>query len=80
MAADVRRRVLGALTPGFHVLEPLKTLLEDTLPPDAHVRASGRLYISVTNVNPKKDNVLVSTYNSRQELIEVRSIYILLYS
>ncbi|KAL5005473.1 hypothetical protein ScPMuIL_018929 [Solemya velum] len=69
-AAEVRRRAFGALTPGFHLLEPLRAFLEETLPPDADVRASGRLYISVTNVNPKMDNVVVNTYKSRQELIE----------
>eukprot|EP00598_Pedospumella_elongata_P000596 CAMPEP_0184981058 /NCGR_PEP_ID=MMETSP1098-20130426/10912_1 /TAXON_ID=89044 /ORGANISM="Spumella elongata, Strain CCAP 955/1" /LENGTH=484 /DNA_ID=CAMNT_0027504579 /DNA_START=175 /DNA_END=1629 /DNA_ORIENTATION=+ len=43
-------------------------LWNDYLPEDAHIRCSGRLYISVTQV-PSMRNKVISQFNNREELI-----------
>lgn len=41
-----------------------------TLPDDAHIRANGRLFISVTRLSDGK-NVLINQYQSKDDLIKV---------
>jgi hypothetical protein len=45
-------------------------LWDDYLPPNAHVRCSGRLFISITEF-PSMRNKVISQFESREELIWV---------
>ncbi|XP_059158569.1 mucin-2-like isoform X2 [Physella acuta] len=81
LAKEIRRKPLGALTPGFSFTRSLRTMLEDILPEDAHETASGKLYVSLTNAQTKK-NELMTDFKSKDELIEalVASCYIPVYA
>lgn len=70
MAKEARKHRLGPLHPSFSLLQLVKDSLLSRLPEDAHVRASGKLCVSLTRVSDGK-NVLVSQFHSREELIEV---------
>lgn len=70
LAKEIRRKPLGALTPGFSFTRSLRVMLEEILPEDAHEVASGKLYVSLTNAQTKK-NELMSDFKSKDELIEV---------
>lgn len=70
MAREARRHRLGPLHPAFNLLHMVQTSLQESLPEDAHVRASGRLCVSLTRM-PDGKNVLVSDFGSRDELIQV---------
>ncbi len=70
LADEVNGLKFGALTAGFSLLRRLETVIEQTLPSDAHVRCSGPLHVSVTNLDDKK-NLLVSKFESRHSLINV---------
>ncbi|XP_069018842.1 patatin-like phospholipase domain-containing protein 2 [Embiotoca jacksoni] len=69
MAKEARRRKLGPLHPAYNLLQIVQDSLLGSLPEDAHVRASGKLCVSLTKVSNGK-NLLVSEFNSREELIE----------
>lgn len=71
MALRARSQPLGPLHPSFDLLQMVKDSLRTSLPQDAHVRVSGRLGVSLTRV-PDGKNVLVSDFQSREELIEVK--------
>lgn len=71
VAKEARRRNLGPLHPSFNLVKVLKTGLSRDLPADAHVLASGRLCVSLTRVSDG-ENVLVSDFSSKEELIQVR--------
>jgi len=45
-------------------------LILQILPEDAHLRVSGKLHISLTRVYDRQ-NVIVTQFNSREELIQV---------
>ncbi|KAL4005412.1 hypothetical protein ACER0C_005125 [Sarotherodon galilaeus] len=60
---------LGPLHPSFKLLQRVQDTLLKHLPEDAHVRASGKLSVSLTRVSDVK-NVLVSEFDSREELIQ----------
>jgi hypothetical protein len=45
-------------------------LWNNYLPDDAHIRCSGRLYISITKLFPYPHNRIVSNYPTRNDLIE----------
>ena len=45
------------------------------LPDDAHIRVNGKLHISLTRVYDGK-NVIVSQFNSKDDLMQVRKVYI----
>lgn len=81
MAKSIRKKPLGALTPGFQISKELTKTLDAVLPPNAHETARDRLYISLTNVATQK-NELLSQFNTRFELIEalVASCHIPVYS
>lgn len=66
----IRARRWGPFSLSIDIHADIEKFLEETLPEDAHVLASGRLYVSLTAVGTGK-NELVSNFNSRQELISV---------
>ena len=70
LVQDARARSLGPLSPGFKINEILLRDMRCGLPVDAHIRASGKLFISLTRLHDRK-NVIVSDYKSREELIQV---------
>ncbi|KAM3609223.1 uncharacterized protein V6R79_011309 [Siganus canaliculatus] len=70
MAKNARRHILGVFHPNFSLLQEVQKILVKTLPADAHVRATGRLCVSLTRMADGK-NVLVSEFASREELIQV---------
>lgn len=45
-------------------------MLEDILPEDAHETAQGKLFVSLTNADTKKNEIL-SEFDTRDELVEV---------
>lgn len=59
---------MGPFNPNFKVEDFVKSGLE-ALPHDAHLRANGRLFISVTRVKDLK-NEIVSHWDSREDLIQ----------
>lgn len=69
LAEDIRKKPLGAMTPGYNLLLPLRGFLEEHLPPDAHTICSDALYISMTNAQTKK-NEIACQYSSREELVQ----------
>ncbi|XP_076454029.1 patatin-like phospholipase domain-containing protein 4 [Babylonia areolata] len=81
LAKKVRRKPLGALTPGYQLTKELERLLDRVLPHDAHLLARGRLHVSLTDVSTKENEVL-SDFESREELIQalVASCHIPVYS
>ncbi|XP_029697838.1 patatin-like phospholipase domain-containing protein 2 isoform X2 [Takifugu rubripes] len=70
LARKVRKQPLGVFHPGFSLLQVVQDSLLEKLPADAHLRASGRLCVSLTRLADGK-NVLVSQFDSREELIQV---------
>lgn len=72
VASTVRTHPLGVFHPGFSLLRVVRDSLLEKLPADAHLRASGRLCVSLTRLADGK-NVLVSQFDSREELIQVLS-------
>ncbi|KAM9376216.1 patatin-like phospholipase domain-containing protein 2 [Pholidichthys leucotaenia] len=69
MAKEARKHKLGPLHPSFNLLKRVQDTLLKHLPEDAHVRATGKLCVSLTRVYDGK-NVLVSDFDSRDELIQ----------
>ncbi|XP_024119065.1 patatin-like phospholipase domain containing 3 [Oryzias melastigma] len=69
VAKEARKRNLGPLHPTFNLVKVLRSGLNRDLPSDAHVRASGRLCVSLTRVSDGQ-NVLVSDFSSKEELIQ----------
>ncbi|XP_058502049.1 patatin-like phospholipase domain-containing protein 2 [Solea solea] len=70
MAKEARRHTLGVFHPTFSLLRRVRVFLLEKLPEDAHLRASGKLCVSLTRMSDGK-NVLVSEFDSREELIQV---------
>nr|XP_027238066.1 uncharacterized protein LOC113829163 isoform X3 [Penaeus vannamei] len=64
----IRKTFLGPLNPNYRLEEPLMNALLEVLPADAHIRASGRVFLSLTSVSTFASEV-VSRYPSRDELI-----------
>ncbi|XP_068573158.1 patatin-like phospholipase domain containing 3 [Cebidichthys violaceus] len=69
VAKEARKRNLGPLHPTFNLVKVIRSGLDRDLPSDAHVRASGRLCVSLTRVSDG-ENVLVSEFGSKEELIQ----------
>ncbi|XP_035521264.1 patatin-like phospholipase domain-containing protein 2 isoform X2 [Morone saxatilis] len=69
MAKEARKHKLGPLHPAYNLLKIVKDSLVRGLPEDAHVRATGKLCVSLTRVSDGK-NILVSEYDSKEELIQ----------
>ncbi|KAM8892907.1 patatin-like phospholipase domain-containing protein 2 isoform 3-T3 [Spinachia spinachia] len=68
VATEARRHALGVFHPTFSLQRTVRSLLEK-LPADAHLRASGKLCVSLTRL-PDWRNVLVSHFESREDLIQ----------
>lgn len=64
-----RSFALGPLDPRFNLARCLEEVLRNHLPDDAHERASGRLFISVTRIHDKS-NVVLSEFRYREHLIK----------
>ncbi|CAG5120229.1 unnamed protein product [Candidula unifasciata] len=81
LAKEIRKKPLGALTPGYNFTRSLRYMVEDILPEDAHEVAKGKLFVSLTNAETK-ENELMSDFESRDELIDalVASCYIPVYA
>lgn len=81
LAKKIRRKPLGALTPGFQLTKQVAKLLDKVLPPDAHELARGRLHVSLTRAKTHKNEV-ITDFDTREELIEalVASCHIPVYS
>lgn len=62
---------LGAFNPSLNVTEILRGALDEVLPPDAHVRCTDRLFVSITEL-PLLTNRIISKFHSRDHLIHVR--------
>lgn len=69
-----RQLPLGLLSPTADVYRWLEVTLERSLPDNAHRLASGRLHISMTRI-PDGKNVLVSEFQSNEDLIRVSIIH-----
>ncbi|XP_056137663.1 patatin-like phospholipase domain-containing protein 2 isoform X2 [Lampris incognitus] len=69
VAKEARKRFLGPMHPSFNLVKIVRHMLHRTLPPDAHLRATGRLGISLTRVTDG-ENVLVSHFHSKEELVQ----------
>uniref|UniRef100_A0A3B1J5A3 triacylglycerol lipase n=1 Tax=Astyanax mexicanus TaxID=7994 RepID=A0A3B1J5A3_ASTMX len=69
VAKEARKRNLGPLHPTFNLVKVVRSGLQRDLPEDAHIRASGKLFISLTRVSDGA-NVLVSDFSSKDELIQ----------
>lgn len=72
LARTARTRPLGVLHPAFGLLRRVRDTLLDKLPADAHLRASGRLCVSLTRLADGR-NLLVSQFDSREELVQVEN-------
>ena len=70
VALKARSYTLGPLHPTFSIVDFVKGLLDDFLPYNAHVLASGRIHISLTRMSDRK-NVIVNQFDSREDLIQV---------
>ncbi|KAM8750735.1 patatin-like phospholipase domain-containing protein 2 isoform 1-T1 [Acanthopagrus schlegelii] len=70
VAKEARKHTLGIFHPTFSLRQTVQDVLLEKLPADAHRRASGRLCVSLTRLTDGK-NVLVSEFDSREELIQV---------
>ncbi|XP_065812949.1 patatin-like phospholipase domain-containing protein 2 isoform X3 [Labrus bergylta] len=68
-AREARKHTLGVFHPTFSLLRTVKDFLLKKFPEDAHLRASGKLCVSLTRISDWK-NVLVSEFDSREELIQ----------
>lgn len=57
-------------------------LLQDVLPEDAHERCTGRCFISITSLLPIPHNVILTEFESRDDLIDavIASTYIPLWT
>ncbi|KAM6937022.1 patatin-like phospholipase domain-containing protein 2 [Xenentodon cancila] len=69
-AKEIRKHTLGVFHPTFSLLRTVRRSLLEKLPGDAHLRASGKLCVSLTRL-ADGENVLVSEFASREELIEL---------
>ncbi|XP_059686990.1 omega-hydroxyceramide transacylase [Gavia stellata] len=69
MAKEVRKTILGPLSPKCSLLTNMKTVLQQMLPEDSYQLASGRLHISLTRVMDGQ-NVMASEFSSKEELIQ----------
>ncbi|XP_054475642.1 patatin-like phospholipase domain-containing protein 2 isoform X2 [Anoplopoma fimbria] len=69
LAKEARKHTLGVFHPTFSLLRTVRDSLLEKLPADAHLRASGKLCVSLTRLADGK-NVLVSEFDSREELIQ----------
>ncbi|XP_063607295.1 patatin-like phospholipase domain-containing protein 2 [Penaeus indicus] len=67
-AKEAQRWKLGPFSPKFKVSDYLNQGFE-ALPPDAHLRANNRLFVSLTRIKDGQ-NVIISNWTSREDLIQ----------
>nr|XP_027215756.1 patatin-like phospholipase domain-containing protein 2 isoform X2 [Penaeus vannamei] len=67
-AVESRKWAMGPFSPGFKFEDYLRAGIE-LLPPDAHLRANGRLFVSLTRVRDMS-NVIISEWDSREDLVQ----------
>lgn len=81
LALEVQNQPFGALTPKYNLLQSLEKFLNEKLPHNAHEVASGKLFVSVTNLETRR-NETMSHFSSRQELVQclLASSYIPVYA
>lgn len=72
VAREARTHLLGVFHPTFNLLHFVRNILLEKLPADAHLKASGRLCVSLTRLADSK-NLLVTHFHSRDELVQVRT-------
>lgn len=70
VAREARKHLLGVFHPTFNLLHFVRDILLQKLPADAHLKASGRLCVSLTRLADSK-NLLVTHFHSRDELVQV---------
>ena len=70
VAIDARARSLGPFHPSFDINATVREALERGLPDDVHLRASGKLHISLTRFRDGA-NVVVSEFKSKEDVIQV---------
>lgn len=83
LAEEVRRKPLGALTPNFNLLDPVREFIQVHLPADGYRNADGVLHVSLTRFKKGlPENRIVSKFSSNAHLIEclVASCYIPVYA
>ena len=73
LAVEVRKHFLGALSPSFDLMQYLEGGLNNILPENSHEQASGKLHVSLSSY-PHCENVIVSQFASKNELIQVQYI------
>jgi hypothetical protein len=69
IAEEARKRPLGPMHPKFDVSKELKNRLDLILPEDIHIRATGKMHISMTRVSDKK-SIIVSEFSTRQSYLD----------
>lgn len=67
--AEVKKFFLGPLSPSCKMVQMMRQFLYDVLPEDSYKAATGKLHVSLTRVTDG-ENVVVSEYRSKEELIE----------
>ncbi|XP_075873597.1 patatin-like phospholipase domain-containing protein 4 [Nelusetta ayraudi] len=67
LAENVRKRQFGAVVPGYNLMLALQQGMDTVLPSDAHLLASDRLHVSITDLSGR--NHLVSQFSSKDDLI-----------
>lgn len=70
MAKHCRSLSLGPLHPKFNIFDIMRDDLESYMPEDAHIRSSGKLFVTVTNALTLKSEI-IANFDSREELIDV---------
>lgn len=69
--AEVKKSFLGPLSPSCKMVQMMRQFLYDVLPEDSYKFATGKLHVCLTRVTDG-ENVVVSEYTSKEELIEAR--------
>lgn len=70
VAIDARSRTLGPFHPSFDISATVREALERGLPEDVHIKASGKLHVSLTRVYDG-ENVIISEFASKEDVIQV---------
>jgi hypothetical protein len=73
LVRKARRQNISTLHPSFEISKCLRDTLEENLPSNVHQLISGKVGISLTRVSDGK-NVLVSDFQSKDEVLEVSSL------
>ncbi|KAG9508852.1 Patatin-like phospholipase domain-containing protein 2 [Fragariocoptes setiger] len=69
VALQARAKSLGPFHPSFNINEIIHEALTRGLPDDAHLRASGKLHVSLTRVSDG-ENVIIKQFDSKDDLIQ----------